>query len=171
DFCEHLLGYEDDDLLQKLDVEVERSAYFEAARIKGFVEEAVFSWYSDISLSAGGRTAICAGIRSFLTQLSLYRMDDLSAARSKDVLKAFYQALVPETLRKALGEFYTPDWLVDVACDRADVSDWYNARVLDPTCGSGSFLLEFIRRKRKSGAKRNLPSEQVLKDILGTTWG
>lgn len=171
DFCEHLLGYEDDDLLQKLDVEVERSAYFEAARIKGFVEEAVFSWYADISLSAGGRAAICAGIRSLLTQLSLYRMDDLSAARSKDVLKAFYQALVPETLRKALGEFYTPDWLVDVACDRADVSDWYKARVLDPTCGSGTFLLEFIRRKRAIGTKEKLLPEKVLQNILDTTWG
>ncbi len=171
DFCEHLLGYNDDDLLQRLDAEVERSAYFEAARIKGFVEEAVFSWYADALLSANGRAEICAGIRSLLTQLSLYRMDDLSAARSKDVLKAFYQALVPETLRKALGEFYTPDWLVDVACDRADVSDWYKARVLDPTCGSGSFLLETIRRKRAIGAKAKLPPEKVLQNVLDTTWG
>ncbi|MEO4045357.1 N-6 DNA methylase [Hoeflea sp. CAU 1731] len=171
DFCEHLLGYDDDDLLQKLDEEVERSAYFEAARIKGFVEEAVFSWYSDVSLSRKGRARICEGIRAFLTQLSLYRMDDLSAARSRDVLKAFYQALVPETLRKALGEFYTPGWLVDVSCDRANVTDWYSSRVLDPTCGSGSFLLEVIRRKREIGARNKLSAEAILKNVLSTVWG
>lgn len=74
-FCEHLLGYDDDALLKCLDAEVEKSAYFEAARIKGFVEEAVFSWYADASLSAKGRTAICSGVRALLTQLSLYRMD------------------------------------------------------------------------------------------------
>lgn len=171
DFCEHLLGHDDNQLLKTLESEIERSAYFEAARIKGFVEEAVFSWYTDTSLSQEGKATICRGLRSFLTQLSLYRMDDLSAARSKDVLKAFYQALVPETLRKALGEFYTPDWLVDVTCDRAEVNDWYNARVLDPTCGSGSFLLETIRRKRAIAEKDKLDATATLRNILDTVWG
>ncbi|WP_020176965.1 Eco57I restriction-modification methylase domain-containing protein [Methyloferula stellata] len=171
DFCEHLLGYEDDELLRSLDREVERSAYFEGARIKGFVEEAVFSWYADASLSASGRRAICSGIRGLLTQLSLYRMDDLNAARSRDVLKAFYQSLIPEVLRKALGEFYTPDWLVDVACDRASVKDWFSIRVLDPTCGSGSFLLEAIRRKRKAAEAAKLDAKATLANILANVWG
>lgn len=171
DFCEHLLSYEDEQLLERLDREIERSEYFEAARIKGFVEEAVFSWYSDASLSAAGRKAISSGIRALATQMSMYRMDDLSAARSKDVLKAFYQALVPEPLRKALGEFYTPDWLVDIACDRANVEDWQHVRVLDPTCGSGSFLLEAIRRKRTACTKQNLAPIEQLTTILETVWG
>lgn len=173
DFCEHLLSYEDAQLLERLDREIERSEYFEAARIKGFVEEAVFSWYSDASLSADGRKAISTGIRALATQMSMYRMDDLSAARSKDVLKAFYQALVPEPLRKALGEFYTPDWLVDVACDRADVTDWRSVRVLDPTCGSGSFLLEAIRRKRQAFTQQDVKAKasEQLSSVLDTVWG
>lgn len=171
DFCEHLLGYDDDQLLERLNTEVERSAYFEAARIKGFIEEAIFSWYADASLSSHGRALICNCIRALLTQLSLYRMDDLSAARSKDVLKSFYQALVPEAMRKALGEFYTPDWLVDVACDRADVKDWLAIRALDPTCGSGSFLLEVVRRKRKVAISKNLDAKATLENILSNVWG
>ena len=39
DFCEHLLGLDDDQLVDLLDKEVERGAFFEAARIIGFVEE------------------------------------------------------------------------------------------------------------------------------------
>jgi hypothetical protein len=171
DFCEHLLGYADDDLLHRLDEEIEHSRYFEAARIKGFVEEAVFSWYADVSLSSKGRAQISAGIRALATQMSLYRMDDLSGARSKDVLKAFYQALVPEPLRKALGEFYTPDWLVSVACDRAAVTDWRTVRMLDPTCGSGSFLLEVIRRKRSAFDRDKLPASEQISTILDTVWG
>ena len=171
DFCEHLLSYDDGQLLARLDAEVERSAYFEAARIKGFIEEAVFSWYADPALSPKGRELICTGIRALLTQLSLYRMDDLSAARSRDVLKSFYQSLVPETLRKALGEFYTPDWLVDVACDRAAVGDWLATRVLDPTCGSGSFLLEVIRRKRQIASVEKLGATATLENILANVWG
>ena len=171
DFCEHLLGLDDNDLLELLDKEVERSAFFEAARIVGFVEEAVFSWYVDQSIPAGDRAACCAAIRPLLTQLALYRMDDLSAARSHDVLKSFYQALVPETLRKALGEFYTPDWLADVACDRAEVTDWSAVRALDPTCGSGSFLLEVIRRKRNLAEKAKLSPTELLTKILNEVWG
>jgi hypothetical protein len=171
DFCEHLLGYDDDQLLSLLDREVEQGAFFEAARIKGFIEETVFSWYVDQSIPTTGRKALCDAIRPLLTQLSLYRMDDLSAARSRDVLKSFYQSLVPETLRKALGEFYTPDWLVDVACDRAEVSDWAAVRVLDPTCGSGSFLLEVIRRKRRLAVLAKKTPDETLSNILDQVWG
>jgi hypothetical protein len=171
DFCEHLLGLDDDNLLARLNEEIERSALFEAARIRGFVEEAVFSWYADQSLSTKGRGVIANAIRSLVIQLSLYRMDDLGAARSRDVLKCFYQALVPESLRKALGEFYTPDWLVDIACDRTGVKDWLNIRVLDPTCGSGSFLLEVVRRKRSAATSKNLDSKATLSILLDTVWG
>ncbi len=171
DFCEHLLGLDDDQLMDLLDKEVERGAFFEAARIIGFVEEAVFSWYVDRSIPAEDRAATCSAIRPLLTQLALYRMDDLSAARSHDVLKSFYQALVPETLRKALGEFYTPDWLADVACDRADVTDWSSVRALDPTCGSGSFLLEVIRRKRALAEQSKLSPADTLAKILHEVWG
>jgi hypothetical protein len=171
DFCEHLLGHDDHQLLHLLDVEVERGAFFEAARIRGFVEEAVFSWYVDSSIPTKERVALCAAIRPLLTQLALYRMDDLTAARSRDVLKTFYQALVPETLRKALGEFYTPDWLVDVACDRAEIEDWSVVRVLDPTCGSGSFLLEAIRRKRRLAKKANLSPAETLAGLIEQVWG
>lgn len=171
DFCEHLLGQDDENLLHLLDTEVEQGSFFDAARITGFVEEAVFSWYTDKSISGTDRAEICDAIRPLLTQLALYRMDDLSAARSHDVLKSFYQSLVPEPLRKALGEFYTPDWLVDVTCDRAGVSDWGNVRVLDPTCGSGSFLLEVIKRKREVAVKSKLSPSETLTKILDEVWG
>lgn len=171
DFCEHLLGLGDDALLSTLDTEVERGSFFEAARIKGFVEEAVFSWYADQGIGPEGRKALSGAIRPLLRQLSLYRMDDLTSAQSRDVLKVFYQALVPEPLRKALGEFYTPDWLVEVACDRADVADWSKVRALDPTCGSGSFLLEVIRRKRELAVRAKLSPEQTLTKILDEVWG
>lgn len=171
DFCEHLLSQDDDQLLHLLNTEVEQGRFFDAARIIGFVEEAVFSWYADSSLSQEDRKSCCDAIRPLLTQLALYRMDDLSAARSHDVLKSFYQALVPEALRKALGEFYTPDWLADVTCDRAEVADWSSVRVLDPTCGSGSFLLEVIRRKRKIALDSKLSESDTLTKILAEVWG
>ena len=171
DYCEHLLSQEDNELLNCLYREIEEGAFFADARIRGFVEEAVFSWYAEGNLTSSGKKEIVQGIRGLLIQLALYRMDDLDAARSRDLLKAFYQSLVPEVLRKALGEFYTPNWLVDVTCDRAEVDDWLAARMLDPTCGSGSFLLEVVRRKREIAARRSLSSQETLNCILDTVWG
>ena len=85
-----------------------------------------------------------------------------------DLLKQIYHALIPKPLRHALGEFYTPDWLacltwqtameLDADCDITAL------RVLDPTCGSGTFLLETIHAKRKSGC--SLP--QLLDTVCGT---
>ena len=171
DFCEHLLSKDDETLLNTLKTEVEQGEFFEEARIKGFVEEAVFSWYVDFDYTDEEREVICAAIRPLLTQLALYRMDDLSAARSHDVLKSFYHSLIPEPLRKALGEFYTPDWLVDVTCDKSDISNWSSIRVLDPTCGSGSFLIEVINRKRKAVEKNNLHPRETISKLLDEVWG
>ena len=57
---------------------------------------------------------MCLAIRTLLAQLSVYRFDTIKkTGRSRDVLRDFYQDLVPEELRKSLGEFYTPDWLVE----------------------------------------------------------
>ncbi|MEJ1731259.1 hypothetical protein SMA90_33550, partial [Escherichia coli] len=85
------------------------------AGIKGFVEEAIFSWYLDASAVSKYRPVIAKAIRDVLVKLALYRTDNLTNTRSNDVLKSFYQVLVPETLRKCLGEFYTPDWLVSIS--------------------------------------------------------
>ena len=54
-----------------------------------------------------------------------------------------------EELRRALGEFYTPDWLAEEAVGRAlEGLDVETAVLTDPTCGSGTFLLQAIARKR-----------------------
>jgi type I restriction-modification system DNA methylase subunit len=106
-----------------------------------------------------------------LVQLALYQTDRLTVARSKDVVKRFYQDLVPETLRKSLGEFYTPDWLVQFVLDKAAPENWLTCRVLDPTCGSGSFLLEVVRRKREAAGRANWPAERTLRHLVDSVWG
>ncbi len=104
-----------------------------------------------------------------LAGLSLYRTDKLD--RSRDVLRDFYQNLVPETLRKSLGEFYTPDWLVELAVDKSRVGDWLTTRVLDPTCGSGSFLVEVLRRKRAAAAASHMSPADTVAMLTQTVWG
>ncbi len=170
DFCENLANQTDDKIISTLRDDIEKSRLFDNVGIKGFVEEAIFSWYLDATDKQDKKNIIEA-IKDALIQISLYRMDDLSAARSKDVLKGFYQSLVPDVLRKSLGEFYTPDWLVDVTADKANVNSWLEQRVLDPTCGSGSFLLNVIARKRKEAEVKGLSSEETLDNLIDNVWG
>jgi hypothetical protein len=162
---------DDSKLLAVMMNEIERGQLFSHACIDGFVEEAIFSWYVDACGEKQHKTTILAALRDVLIKLSLYRTDKLSAARSNDVLKGFYQNLVPDILRKSLGEFYTPDWLVEFTLDKVEPVDWLKIRALDPTCGSGSFLLEVIRRKRKAALEARWPSYKVVEHLISTVWG
>src|SRR5712691_12519317 len=67
-------------------------------------------------------------------------------------LSATYTALVPSTMRSALGMYYTPPALTDRLLDMAEEAgiDWRTARVLDPACGGGAFLLPVVLRIRKA---------------------
>ena len=84
--------------------------------------------------------------------------------RPGDVLRPLYEAIVGERDRKAFGEFYTPDWLAELLvrevcdeqwCDEAVRKTLAASRkgreivgtgVLDPTCGSGTFLYFAAKR-------------------------
>lgn len=64
---------------------------------------------------------------------------------SRDLFKGLYQDFVPRELRHALGEIYTPDYLAAHALDQIgwEPEDDF----LDPTGGSGTFVLEALRRR------------------------
>lgn len=160
---------DDTTMLRRLSADIEAGELFSDAGLSGFVEEAIFSWYLDACGDAASRVAIIAGLRDLLGKLSLYRTDRLEQAR--DVLRDFYQDLVPDTLRKSLGEFYTPDWLVEHTVSNAHKGPWLKVRALDPTCGSGSFLIELIRRKREEAAKTKLNPSETVSLICQTVWG
>jgi hypothetical protein len=162
----------DDSLLNALHVDVENGGFFNAVGIHGFVEEAIFSWYLDAT--SNKVIPLSLAIRTLLAQLSVYRFDTVKKTdRSRDVLRDFYQILVPEELRKSLGEFYTPGWLVEHSVAKLDYSDakWLTARVLDPTCGSGSFLLETLEHKRRAALAANWDAGRIVDMLTTTVWG
>ena len=72
--------------------------------------------------------------------------------RTGDVLRALYMGYIPREHRRVFGEYFTPDWTAEMICgmviDDRYVSEQINRYqtgqpvqgVLDPTCGSGTFL-------------------------------
>ncbi len=158
----------EDSFINLINEDIEKSELYSRANIHGFVEEPLFSWYIDAAhFDNNYRDIIVRLLKNILIKISSYIIEDLSFARTNDVLKRFYQNLVPRVLRRALGEFYTPDWLVELTLEKVN-GNYDELRFLDPTCGSASFLLAIIRHIRQES---NLPSNEQLSHILSNVWG
>src|SRR5690606_25843184 len=65
----------------------------------------------------------------------------------EDVLKGVYQELIDIDTRHSLGEYYTPDWLCERIVKEFDFKK--TDKILDPACGSGSFLRAAIHRVKE----------------------
>jgi adenine-specific DNA-methyltransferase len=72
----------------------------------------------------------------------------LSIGEASYQLSSTYTALLPQSLRGALGIYYTPPALTERLLDMAQEAgiDWRSATVLDPACGGGAFLLPVALR-------------------------
>ena len=91
------------------------------------------------------RSQAIAALHALSLELLVY---DLSAIR-QDLLKQLYQNLVDPDTRHDLGEYYTPDWLAQLTLQEIDYAAPQS--LLDPACGSGTFLFNAIRRLADNG--------------------
>ena len=130
---------------------------FEKWNIHNFLEEDFFSWVARSE----------AGIRAASLIIEKLAKYDLSTM-DEDILKSLYQELVDPQARHDLGEYYTPDWLAELMVERA-IGDNPERTVLDPACGSGTFLVAAVRFKKEL-LKRMKPNE-CLELILNTITG
>jgi SAM-dependent methyltransferase len=87
-----------------------------------------------------------------------------------DVLKALYQSVIAPDVRKRLGEYYTPDWLAERMIDEA-VGDPAHDRVLDPACGSGTFLFHAVRRHLEAADATGATAAATLTTVTNSVFG
>lgn len=168
DFAEFSACQEIDSLCKILHKDIELGELFSTAGINRFVDEVIFSWYLD---ARSTHPEVFHSIKDVLSRLSIYRMDTIKRVGPGDLLKNLYQGLVSDPLRKGLGEFYTPDWLIDLTIERANIADIMGTRVLDPTCGSGTCLLHIIRMKRDAAKALGMLDSEILEHIVNNVWG
>jgi hypothetical protein len=93
------------------------------------------------------------------------------AVAGSDLLKSLYQEVFPKRFRHALGEYYTPDWLADLVIERVGYDGNPDWRVLDPACGSGTFLVMAINKARQYADEHMIPKHQLLPKILENVIG
>lgn len=83
---------------------------------------------------------------------------------SKDILGKAYEQHISKEERKRLGQFYTPDFVIDYILDRVDMSP--KKKVLDPACGSGGFLMKSYDRLRKQYLEKGWAEEVIHSEIV-----
>lgn len=143
--------------------QLEHSDFYRNYRVTNFLEGDFFSWYTheESPQLAEGLMAVARTLQRFEPATAKLRPQAI-----KDLLKQFYSSLVDEQIRHDLGEYYTPDWLAQYVLDRIGYDGDPSKIVVDPACGSGTFLVECITRLRKRCEQLGLPQLDTLETIL-----
>ena len=97
------------------------------------MENDFFSWPGEV----GGEPLLSAIAR----RLARFDWDKAPA----DIAAILYETVIPADERRQLGEYYTPAWLASAIVEEL-VDDPLSQRVLDPACGSGTFIAEAVGR-------------------------
>jgi len=130
--------------------------FFVGRNIQNLAEADFFAW----GLDNAAEPVLIGLIENLLRRLDDFRFDDLE----QDLLKMLYQELVEPADRHMLGEYYTPDWLAQLTLEEIGYRE---GRLLDPACGSGTFLYFAIRRLREGGRKEADLVSYVEENIIG----
>jgi len=166
----------DTDKLRGYLAKMERGGLLAELGIRNFLEGDFFGWYLDVWDDPSTGSGVDAALRRLICDLADYSLVtlDVDPEETRDLLKRLYQNLMPKKLRHALGEYYTPDWLADRLLNQLCGAPRQGEapeldpklRLLDPACGSGTFLVLAIKRARHYAEEKGLNEADVLEMIL-----
>ena len=127
--------------------------------ITGQSESDFFDWILD---AQGGPELVMRIARL----VGRFRLRDIRI----DILKALYESLIDPDTRHKLGEYYTPDWLAARIVE-ATVDKPLEQRVMDPACGSGTFLFHAVRAVLEAAEASGLPPVQAVERAINKVAG
>ena len=162
DFVERLRSLEDGTLSANL-------------RSPGLLAGDLFGWYSHLAALDRDLSAALREVLTVLDELAWARVANSVHGITSDLLRGFYISVIPRALRKTLGEFFTPQWLAERTLHRTIElagKTGKPCRILDPSCGSGTFLVVALRRElavqdRNSPTKPGEATRMALSNVIG----
>lgn len=141
--------------------------YFVEYGIPNLIEEDFFTWILQADVSAKA-LVLAEHIAQALLKYDLSRIDE-------DLFKEIYQQIVRQGERHRVGEYYTPEWLSQLTTDCVFQS-WSETHsgvpyVLDPACGSGTFITNTIHHILKNVVAGTIDERSMLDSILDHVMG
>ena len=105
----------------------------EQSDLHGIIDADLFTWPTEV------------GANTYLREITraVEQFDWMQDA--KEVAPTLYQNVITQEERKRLGEYYTPKWLAKEITETV-VDAPLCQRVLDPACGSGTFIETAVER-------------------------
>ena len=117
--------------------------------LQGVVESDFFAWPTEVG-----------GLPMLKTLARRVARFDWQKAPN-DIASILYETVIPPDERRQLGEYYTPDWLARTMVHEV-VTDPLDQHVLDPACGSGTFVAEAVEHFNEAAAKSSLDPKEAL---------
>ncbi|WP_186277025.1 Eco57I restriction-modification methylase domain-containing protein [Corynebacterium anserum] len=87
-----------------------------------------------------------------------------------DALKILYESVINADVRKGMGEYYTPDWLAEGITQQV-LTDPLSQSALDPSCGSGTFIFQAIRRITNAAEEAGRDSPRIVEHVQNHVFG
>ena len=157
----------DDYVDEKKIVRALTGEYFSSYGIANLIEEDFFTWILNPKIADRAVKLACDLARELL-RYDFSQVDE-------DFFKEIYEEIVERGERHRIGEYYTPEWLAQLVLKEA-IELWKERdqgfpKILDPACGSGTFLCNAIHMARKELQSRGEPLDKVLEFILDNIVG
>ena len=127
--------------------------------VQGVIESDFFGWPTETQAGCEWIAGLARRVAGF----------DWNSA-DYDIARVLYEEVIDADDRRRLGEYYTPDWLAKKIVDEV-VDDPLNQRVLDPACGSGTFLraaiVVFLEAADIAGLDANQTLSRLQEKVIG----
>ena len=126
--------------------------------LQGIVESDFFTW----PLEVGGQPAL----RALAQRVAHFDWPNAPA----DIAAILYETVIPPAERRQLGEYYTPHWLAKTMVEEV-VTDSLGQHVLDPACGSGTFIAEAVTHLIAAAEQAGLEPRATLDRLRASVTG
>lgn len=136
--------------------------------VNNFFESHFLEWFTYTASVNNFDTDVVNDILKTVNQFDLSTYI-LKPEEIQDILQEVYMELIPAEMRHLMGEYFSPDWIVEHALDMVGYDGDIEKTLIDPTAGSGSFLTHAIKRVvTRCGGKLNRDEvDLIVHNIIG----
>ncbi len=133
----------------------------EAQKIYSHIfENNIFDWYypNDFTL------------QQITNSFNKYNFSEID----RDILGKLYELFISPEERKKLGQFYTPEIVMDYILDQvgyAAEQNIANKKIIDISCGSGGFTTRAVSRLIVHLKNKKYKPEEIIKHIINNIYG
>lgn len=137
--------------------------------VRNFFESHYLEWFTYTTSSNSADVTVVNKTLEIIDKFDLSTFV-LKPEAMQDILQEIYMELIPKELRHIMGEYFSPDWIVEHVLDMVDYQgDDINKKLIDPTCGSGPFITQALKRiiHNKQGVLDWNDVETISQNICG----